>query len=174
MQKPESQEYKNDSFFEKYIVLATGTNALEQLQVQKTQIIQFYTALTETQLSFAYEPNKWTIKEMLGHITDTERILQFRLLSALRGEQQPLIGFNENDYMEQANFKAWTLESLLENYVSVREQSILLLKSATDSQLANIVTISDYFASGLSLTWFMVGHEQHHIKILQEKYKANI
>jgi hypothetical protein len=174
MQKPESQEYKNDTFFEKYILNAVGSNALEQLLLQKEQIVTFYQGLGPSQIDYAYALEKWTFRELLGHITDTELILQFRLLSALRAEKQTLNGFDENNYMVEAHFKDLSLELLLENYKAVRSVSIQMLKSATDIQLNNKVNISDYFASGRSLAWFMVGHEQHHIRIMQTKYKAAI
>ena len=126
--------------------------------------------LSEADSLYRYEPDKWSLKEVLGHISDTERIIQYRILSIARGEKQALLSFDENFYVKNANFDSISVKQLLENYLSVRNSSICLLESLDEEALNRIGVMNKITASTRAVCWFLVGHEHHHFKVLEKKY----
>ncbi|PST85137.1 DinB family protein [Pedobacter yulinensis] len=167
MNRPQPDEYA--SWGGTYIEKVTG-DLFEDLENQVT-------ALTGTLLrypelaNFAYAPGKWTIKELLGHMIDTERILAYRLTTFVRNDQTPLPGFEEDDYVRFAGFADRELEDLVGEFVLLRQANLHFFHSITPAQLDR----RGYMADGRSITarallYVIAGHVNHHMQVLESRY----
>ncbi len=166
MNRPQTQEYPE--WGKGYIGLVED-NVVDILTKQATDFPNFINNLIEKG-DYAYAPGKWTIKEMVGHIIDTERIMIFRLLSFARGEQAPLPGFEEDDYVAHAHFKDRTLFSLSEEFALVRKSNLYLIQSLNEEELNRMGTANGKSMSVRALTFVMAGHVIHHTNIIKERY----
>jgi uncharacterized damage-inducible protein DinB len=115
-------------------------------------------------------PAKWTLKEVIGHLCDDERIFAYRLLCVARGDVRPLPGFDENEYMRDAGFESRTLADLAAEYAAVRAATLSLLGSMTAEGWRRRGVVNGYEASVRGLAFHVAGHELHHLRILREKY----
>src|SRR6202171_1051979 len=125
--RPEPGEYA--PFYETYISKVKGNNILAILEAQRLQMAQLFAAHTERDGNFRYAPDKWTVKEVLGHVTDSERIFVYRALRIARGDQTPLQGFEQDDYVRGGSFGERSLASLAEEFVYVRHATVALFRS---------------------------------------------
>jgi hypothetical protein len=170
MRKPLGNEYPQNKYFSYYIEQVDYQNVIEALMVNKDVVINLYKSLTEEQKNFRYEVGKWSPKEILGHLTDTERIFGYRALCIARGEKQSLPSFDENDYADAAQFSLQNFESLLEQYRLVREGSLALFSTFTDEVASQIGMANGNPVSAKALIWMIAGHEIHHLRVLKERY----
>ncbi|MCU0466968.1 MAG: DinB family protein [Arcicella sp.] len=170
MQKPLGNEYPQNKYFSYYIEQVDYQNVIKALMVNKDVVINLYKSLTEEQKNFRYEVGKWSPKEILGHLTDTERIFGYRALCIARGEKQSLPSFDENDYANAAQFSLQNFESLLEQYRLVREGSLALFSTFTDEVASQIGMANGNPVSAKALIWMIAGHEIHHLRVLKERY----
>ena len=118
----------------------------------------------------AYAAGKWTLKELLGHLIDDERIFLYRALCVARGDTRPLPGFDENEYVADAGFDARSMQSLLDEYRIVRESAIAFFDSLTDEQWLRRGIVNGYEASVRGLAFHVAGHELHHLRTVRERY----
>src|SRR6267154_5256293 len=125
--RPESGEYA--PYYETYISLVKGNDILGLLEAQRLQMAQIFAARSEREGNFRYAPDKWTVKEVLGHVNDTERIFAYRALRIARGDQTPLSSFEQEDYVRGGNFAERTLANLAEEFGLVRAATIALFRS---------------------------------------------
>lgn len=130
----------------------------------------FFTAIPEEKASYAYAPGKWTIKETVGHMIDTERIFAYRLLCFARGEQQGQPGFEQDDYVLNSHANDRTLQDLADEFRTVRESSIYLLRNLKKEEESIIRTAANNPISVRSLAYMIPGHELHHLRLLKERY----
>jgi uncharacterized damage-inducible protein DinB len=169
--KPETSEY--DKFYQTYMdYLPDELDIIGQLLTQKQIVLDFISSLTEDSALFSYAEGKWTIKEVLGHMIDTERVFSYRVLAISRGEQQKLPGFEQDDYVVNGNFNLRSLESFSDEYESLRNSNIALFRSFDAEQLSKKGIASEKSVSVNALLFMLTGHELHHIKILRESYKS--
>src|SRR5271165_1857010 len=112
-----------------YISLISGDNILEALHSQLKQTVTLFAGRSERDGNFRYAPEKWTVKEVVGHVADTERIFAYRALRIARGDQTPLSGFEQDDYVRAAGFGARKLADVVEEYADVRQTSLALFRS---------------------------------------------
>jgi len=166
--RPQSSDYA--PFFANYVLQVPDGDFLETLEKQRQDLNRLLEPLSEQQADFRYEPGKWSIKEILGHINDAERIFSYRLLRIARGDQTPLPGFEQDDYIKTANSSARKLSSLLEEFNSIRNASITLIRSLDDASFLRRGTSSGKEISALALAFILAGHALHHQKILAERY----
>lgn len=167
--KPQPNEYA--TFAETYIKLASGfDDIVAALANQQLELIKLFTDLYAGKGNYRYAENKWTLKEVLLHIIDAERVFGYRALCIARGEQQNLPGFSENDYAANSNADAREMADLLEEYQAVRAASVCLLRSLTTAQADMIGVANGKPVSVRALAYMMTGHELHHIHILKERY----
>src|SRR5437879_52297 len=127
MKRPEPTEYAE--FYANYVSKVPGTDVLSVLESQRLQMLQLFAGRSERDGSFRYAPGKWTVKEVLGHITDTERIFTYRALRIARGDQTPLPGFEQDDFVRSGAFGERSLADLAEEFGLVRNASISLFRS---------------------------------------------
>ena len=158
-------------YYERYTALVpAGHNPLELLRTQPQQLRQLLAGLTEEQGRFAYAPGKWTLKEMLVHVIDTERIFAYRALRIARGDQTPLPGFEQDDYVPASGANERSLPDILAEYAAVRAATRSLLQSFGPEHLSRAGTASGQPVSVRALSFILAGHEAHHLHILQERY----
>lgn len=166
MNRPQIHEYP--AWGEKYISLV-DSDVLEILERQATEFSDFINSLTE-KADYAYAPGKWTIKELIGHIIDTERILVYRLTCFARAEQHALPGFEEDDYVKNAHFADRSLFSFSQEFALLRKANLYLFKSLTEKELSRSGTASEKQITVRALLFVIAGHIMHHTQIIKERY----
>lgn len=155
----------------KDIERVSGNDAVEALLRQQREFEALLTRLDESRIAgLRYAPEKWTVKEVIGHMLDDERIFAYRILCIARGDTKPLESFDENVYVAGANFEERSLASFIEEYRLIRASTIALLRSLTEEAWLRRGTVTDYTASVRGLAWHVAGHELHHIEILNTRY----
>ncbi|NRF41956.1 DinB family protein [Pedobacter foliorum] len=166
MNRPQTHEYP--VWAETYIKLV-GDDVMEQLEKQSTEFPDFINSLIE-KADYAYAPGKWTIKELIGHIIDSERVFVYRLMCFARGEQHALPGFEEDDYVANAHFSDRSLLSLSEEFALLRKSNLYLFKSLTEKELNRSGTASERQITVRAILFVMAGHIMHHLGIIKERY----
>ncbi|MEM9820426.1 MAG: DinB family protein [Bacteroidota bacterium] len=168
LQRPTTQA--SSSYFKRYIDQVEGNDILKALLEQKANTLQFAQDLPGDKWEWAYAPNKWTIKEVMIHLIDTERVFAYRALRFARHDQTPLPGFEQDDYVIGARASQRSVASVLREYQAVRAASLALFESLDEAAMLNIGTASNSPFSPLALAYVIAGHELHHMKIIQERY----
>jgi hypothetical protein len=143
---------------------------VETLESQLNKMTRLLSPLTDQQGDFRYAPGKWSIKEILGHINDAERIFSYRLLRIARGDETPLPGFEQDDYIKTANSSSRSLASLLEEFAAIRRASITLIRSLDDASFLRRGTASGKEITALAIAFVIAGHAIHHQAILEKQY----
>jgi uncharacterized damage-inducible protein DinB len=166
--RPQSNEYAAN--FKKYIDVVPDGEPVKILEDQLADWQRVLTPLDEEAGNFRYAPDKWSIKELLGHIVDAERVFSYRLLRIARGDKTPLPGFEQDDYIKTANSSKRQLASLKAEFEAVRHASILLAASLDEQALQCTGTASGNPISARALLFIIAGHDRHHFTILREKY----
>jgi len=166
MNRPQPNEYP--AWALTYIEKVNG-DIFELLERQADEFPDFISTLT-VKADYAYAPGKWTLKEMSGHIIDTERILVYRLTSFARLEQTALPGFEEDDYVANAHFAERDLTSFAEEFRLLRKANLYLFKSLNEQDLKRSGTVSERQISVRALLYVIAGHLIHHTQIINERY----
>ncbi len=169
MNRPQPNEYP--SWGENYIKLVDQDHVMEILEKQATDFPLFLTDFIE-KADYAYAEGKWTIKELVGHINDTERILCYRLLSFARGEENELPGFEEDNYVKKAHFGERSLLSFGEEFSLQRKANLYLFKSLNETDLSRGGVASGKFITVRALLFIIAGHLIHHTNIIKERYAS--
>jgi uncharacterized damage-inducible protein DinB len=157
-------------FYHRYLQQIPEGDIITLLQQQAEELITSLQHLPPEKQNFAYGPGKWTIKELFGHMIDTERIMAYRALCIARGEKQPLPGFEENEYVAHAAFAERELGSLLEEYRLQRQSNLVLFQSFSPETLQRTGTSNNFPATVRGLITVIAAHEFHHMQILKERY----
>lgn len=161
-------------YVQRYLDLIPSGNWLEELKRSGEKTIETFSNLTDEQSLFAYAEGKWTLKELLLHLSDTERIFQYRILAFARGDKNELPGFDEELYADQSFANERSLESLLEEYKLIRKSSQILLETLNPSVLHNIGTANGNQISAETIGKLIVGHNVHHLNIIEERYLSKL
>jgi len=167
IERPQPDEYP--PFAAKYVDLVSNGPIIEILEYLQQMNYNFFLRIDPDKASYAYAEGKWTLKQVLGHMSDTERVFAYRALVFSR-ESIELPGFDQDVYMEKATFNDRTLEDLAEEFRTVRETTLYLLKSLTEEQTKQKGIAGGNPVSVRGLAYMIAGHELHHIKVLKEKY----
>lgn len=168
MQKPKVTEYA--PYHQRYIDLITADDIFSFFKQQAEEIVTLFTNLSEDQASFRYAEGKWTIKEVLAHIVDSERIFGYRVLAISRGEKNPLPGFAENDYVRNGKYENRSLKSLLAEYSHLSSANLELFKSLDEEMLSQKGTASGKEVTARAILFVTIGHEKHHLEIIKSRY----
>ena len=153
-----------------YIKLVSEQNIVKGLIDQKEEMILFFKSIPDYKQEYSYEAGKWTIKDLLLHLIDAERIFAYRALRIVRNDSTALPGFDENEYVVAANANDREFESLLEEYRTVRDATISLYKNFSISDLLKLGTASGASVSVRGIGYCVLGHELHHKQIIIERY----
>ncbi len=166
--KPEPGEY--GPYYQKYIDLVPGDDVLVALEAQGPVTQALLAAAGEAKAGFRYAPEKWTVREVVGHLADAERIFAYRALRFGRGDATDLPGFDENAYVPAGNFERRTLADMAAEFAAVRAASLALFRSFDEEALLRRGTANRFPCSVRALAMILVGHEMHHVKLLRERY----
>lgn len=153
-----------------YVALVPEDDVLEAMQQQSSETQKLLASLDEQRASYRYEADKWSVKEVIGHMADAERIVGYRALAIARGETQPLPGFDEDEYVRNASFDTWKLGDLSEEYALVRRTNIVFFKNLPPEAWDRRGTANGAPVSVRGLAYVIVGHERHHLRVLRERY----
>lgn len=167
-ERPQPGEY--NEYFSRYTSLVPEGNLITLLEEQQAESNRIFSAVSEDQADYRYAEGKWSLKEVLGHITDTERIMSYRLLCIARGDSTSLPGFDQDAYIESDPFRGLALSDLLENYNAVRKATILLIKQLPAEAWARTGFANQSPLSARAAASLIYGHERHHLSIIRERY----
>ena len=168
MDRPQSTEYA--PYYDRYISLATETDIFDTLAAQPDEIKALLAPLAEEKGSYAYADGKWTIKELLSHIIDGERIFAYRALRISRGDKTPIEGFEQDDYIANSNANNRTFADLIDEFTLERQANVHLFKNISAVGSKEMGTANDNPVSARAIAYIMAGHVRHHIGVLTEKY----
>ena len=168
IRQPRSDEY--DPYYRSYVERVGTDRLIDALVDQRSKMIDLLEGLSDEDASHSYAAGKWSIKQVLGHILDTERVFAYRALCIARGETQSLPGFDQDEYVASGGFEERSLASLIAEYGATRDSTVALFESLADETwtargIANGVEITVR-----ALAFIAAGHELHHLAILRERY----
>jgi len=166
--RPEQGDYA--PYYENYIKLVEGKDILKILNDQSKITQDVLNSFSEHKGNYSYADGKWTVKEMVGHLLDTERVFAYRALCIARGEKKSLPGFEQNDYVKDGNFNGRELFELNYEFRLLRESNLLLFRSFTPEMLVKRGFADKTSLTVLAILFMIAGHEKHHMKVLREKY----
>lgn len=169
--RPDASEYL--PYYGKYIDRVPDGDLVKTLRAQLDETLALVRGLDDEQGGHRYAPGKWSIREVLQHVIDAERIFAYRALRIARGDATPLASFDENAYAEASNADARTLADLSDELEHVRLSTLALLRPLDGEALARRGTASGAEVSVRALAWIIAGHELHHVSVLRERYLSD-
>lgn len=167
-ERPAVTEYA--PFYAGYVQESPDGDVVRTMERQIVETAAFLAGIPEAKADHRYAPGKWSIKEVVGHVADAERVFAYRALRFARGDATPLPGFDENAWVPVADFGARTLANLTAELVAVRRGSVALFGSLDDAAARRAGTASGKPIVARALAWIIVGHERHHVRVLRERY----
>lgn len=168
MARPAPQD--SAEFYHGYINHAKGNSIAEVMANHVEELKQFYSSLPDEKADYAYSEGKWTIKEVLQHVIDAERVFSYRALRFARKDATPLSSFDENSYTQHSNAKKRTLQSLKDEFNALRSATDIMLSTFTEEQLSSKGTASNNPITVNALAFIIYGHSLHHKRIIEERY----
>ncbi|QQS35141.1 MAG: DinB family protein [Ignavibacteriales bacterium] len=169
--RPDKKDYA--PFYAGYVDALAGDNGIEILTAQNLETQELLNSFSESKGNYAYAEGKWTVKEVVGHLIDAERIFAYRALCIARGEKQSLPGYDQNEYVKTGNFNSRELFDLNYEFRLLRESNILLFRGFDEFMLNKRGVANNFEVTVRALLFIIAGHEKHHIKILKERYLGN-
>ncbi len=166
--RPEPGEFA--PYYARYLGAVPGGDLLRLLEEQGAEMLDLLRAFGEAQGTHRYAPGKWSVKEVIGHVSDTERIFAYRALRFARADATPLPGFEQDDYVAAAGFDRRALADLAEEFADVRKATIKLFAGLDARALTRAGIASSHPMTVRAAAWIIAGHEQHHARILRERY----
>jgi len=157
-------------YYHGYISHVKGPDVLAFMKKSHAETISLLSGITEEQSLFAYAPGKWSIKEVLGHIIDAERIFAYRALRIARKDKQNIPGFEQDDYVVAAHFNRTKWSDLLHQFKTLRESNLALFASFDNEAMQQEGMANNSPTNVKALIYIIAGHEKHHVNVLQEKY----
>ncbi|WP_188050916.1 DinB family protein [Flavobacterium sp. GP15] len=157
-------------YFFPYISVLGDATLIEELEISLHEFIRFVQNIPMDKFDFRYAEGKWTIKEIIQHVIDTERIFAYRALRISRNDQTPLPGFDENNYVNNTQANTRSIQDLLTELSAVRHSNIYLFKSFSNEQLERTGIASNAGISVRAIGFIMIGHQKHHQRVFEERY----
>lgn len=170
MSRPDPSEYA--PYYGRYIEQVPGGPIVDVLRTQVRGTLDLLRSVPEAKGDYRYAPGKWSIKQVVGHVVDGERVFAYRALRFGRGDATELPGFEQDDYARDGGFDTRTLRHLTDELEAVRRATLLLLEGFDEAALLRKGIASSNPVSVRALAYIIAGHEMHHVKILREKYLA--
>lgn len=166
--RPAADEH--DPYYSKYINLVPNADLLQLLNEQMKDTLASLDTVTPDKAEYAYAPGKWTVKETIGHLSDTERVMAYRALCIARGDSTNFPSFDENAYVPAGEFGARTLRDIIDEWKAVRAATVQLAKGLPDSALARRGKANGATVTPRALLYIIGGHERHHLALLRDRY----
>ena len=171
MSRLQPAEY--DPYYQKYVGLVPEDEIVPALDGQTDELDKLFDGVPEEKGTFAYADGKWTLKEVLSHLIDGERMFAYRVFRIARGDKTPIEGFEQDGYIENSHANRRTFSELLNEFRLLREANVLFFKNLETGDWVRTGTANNVEVSVRSLAWIMVGHIRHHTAILRERYLTN-
>ncbi|MDQ3799249.1 MAG: DinB family protein [Acidobacteriota bacterium] len=168
MSRPEKNEYAE--YYETYVSLVEETDIVSALRNQLAEFENLFAGISEEKGAHSYAEGKWSIRELIGHLIDGERVFAYRAFRISRADRTPLAGFEQDDYIRYGNFNNRALADLVEEFSLLRKANNILFKNLPAEAWSRIGTASEAEVSVRALAYIMVGHVRHHVNILKERY----
>jgi uncharacterized damage-inducible protein DinB len=168
MSRPQASDFP--AYFSRYISQVDADNIHDGITKYAKSLADFYTGLPEDKADYAYAPGKWTLKELLLHVIDAERIFSYRVLRIARKDKTPLASFDENSYADNSLATERSFASIKEEFLAVRKSTDLLLASLNETQLSEQGVSSNLPVTANALAYIIFGHMLHHKQVLEERY----
>lgn len=168
IEPPKANEYA--SFYANYIAKVGEDNILEVLSNSQKSTKRLLSKISERKGNYRYADDKWTIKEVLGHIIDVERVMSYRALRFYRKDKHELAGFNDQEYVSNANYGDRKLADMVKEFEAVRQATLALFETFEAKKLNRAGMASGYLMSVKALMYVVAGHEIHHIAVLNDRY----
>jgi len=159
-----------NSYYTPYINLVDSKDIVASFEKNFKETLSFFSSIPEDKWLYSYAEGKWTINEVIQHILDTERVFAYRALCFSRKDTVELPGFDQDDYLINSNANSRSKESLIEEYISIRNATITLFKSFSEEMLLQIGVASNSSLSVRAAGYIIVGHEKHHCNVIKENY----
>ena len=166
--KPAPTEHAPE--FSKYVTLVAEGDIIQTLEQQIENSLSLLRTIPSDKANFRYAPDKWSVKELLGHVIDSERIFSYRALSFARNDQTPLPGYEQNDYVRAADFDSRNLADMAEEFATVRRATIQLLRPLNETEWLRHGKANENDVSVRALAYIIAGHELHHMGVLRNRY----
>ena len=171
MNRPLTDEYPE--YYNAYINLVKDGNIIDILEEQSTFVQGFLNGIPEDLGDKAYAFGKWTLKETIGHMIDVEKIMAYRFLRIVRGDKQPMPGFDQDEYVLNGKFFRRNIKSLIDEKLLVRAANFIFFKNTDPDDLMLRGTFNDIEISARALLYIIAGHELHHVNFIKENYLAS-
>jgi len=168
MDRPEKSEY--GEYYDRYISQVADADVVAELENQPRDLKALFAGVQEERGTYAYAEGKWTLKEVLSHLIDGERIFAYRMLRISRGDETPIEGFEQDGYIENSNANNRTFAELLDEFDLQRRANMLLINNLSDEASKRLGTASGFPVSVRALVYISAGHVKHHAAILKERY----
>jgi len=168
--RPQPGEYP--PYYERYISLVSGEDILNTLDEQRRHTMTLLCGHDDEDGDFRYAPGKWSAKEVLGHVCDSERVFAYRAMRIARADTTPLAGFEQDDYVRNGPFAQRPLADLIEDFIAVRRATLSLLRNLDEAAWIRRGVANKNEVTVRALAYIIAGHELHHRGILVEKYFA--
>ena len=166
---PRSDEF--DPFYAGYIArVANVATPGDEFVAQRARLLNFLSPLSDEQARYRYASGKWSIKELVGHLSDAERIFAYRLLRIGRGDETPLSGFEENDYVRSAGSDGRPFGELLDEWAATRDATAALVRGMPTEAWERRGTANGVGVTARALAYIILGHVEHHRRVLEERY----
>ncbi|MGQ9642308.1 MAG: DinB family protein [Ignavibacterium sp.] len=169
--RPAKTDYAE--YYQKYIDLIEGDDIIHILLSLNNEASDVFNSFPQSKGDFSYAEGKWTVKEVAGHMMDTDRIFAYRALAIARGEKQPFPSFNQDEYVKNGKFGDRELSDLTYEYRLVRESNLLMFKGFDQFVYSNRGIAAGNEVTVLALMWMIAGHQKHHLNILRENISNN-
>jgi hypothetical protein len=166
--RPASSEYA--PFYAGYVARVPEHDILAVLAAQKQEVAALARSIDGAKADYRYAEGKWTVRELLGHVVDGERVFGYRAFCFSRGEQAALPGFDENEYVGAAPADGASPAAIAAEFSAVRDANLAFLRRLDDAAWALVGTASGQPVSVRALAWIMAGHPRHHLGVLRERY----
>ena len=170
MRRPETDEYEQG--FAGYVGLVPETDVMPILRAQADEIRLLAAGLSPERETYRYAAGKWSVRDILGHIADGERVFAYRALCISRGDQASLPGFDQDDYVATAGFDSWTAAELAEDFARLRASTLALLEHLTPAQWSQAGIANDKRVTVRALAFIIAGHTRHHLGVLRDRYSV--
>lgn len=157
-------------YYDRYISLVQGNDVLAAFEDQRRQTLLLLSGRTEADGDLRYAPEKWSLKEVLGHLNDTERIMSYRALRISRGDATPIEGYEQDDYVRNSPFARCAMTDLIEDYIAVRRATVSLFRNLDESAWTRRGVANKNEVTVRALAYIIAGHELHHRRIIEENY----
>ena len=168
MKRPQKNEYA--AYYDRYISLSVAGHICDILAKQQVATESLLAGLDEEKGNFRYAPDKWSLKEVIGHVIDTERVFNYRALCFARNDPADLPSMDQDDFAGNANFAVRSIEDILQQYLSIRQATLALFRSFDEEIWQRTGMASGNKFSTRAVAYIVAGHELHHVQVIREKY----